>query len=391
MQGKPPPRRITQITEYLVRLYMDNSSSSMPPPVIIRGQSGTGRSWVLNLIKHGLNERERGLNNPYVINVPIQLSAKNLVKNIIEEITSISPNLSVGNNKQGRKSPRQKIVLLIDNIDHLLNLEKGDQLPLSPEKIVQLGSDKFKRAKGSGAAKFHHILDVSEFRSFLIENSSWITVIASSGEDISFMEDPDQPFFQFFNLIDLKPFNPDEIREFIKERLRSSVKSSLRSHNDALTLLDSTNYDWPNVLTEGRITYAKFVIDAIKETGDEFSNKPVKDEDLLNRGILLFLSKIHPYTDSILNNLSYTEKKLLDIAIFLPDGFYANQLNGFEGNISQTLKTLKKKEIISSDKEGHNARYKFVSSVFKTYLRYYKNGILRDVLTPTKPLIIRKQ
>jgi len=380
------PRRINQITEYLVRLYMDNVGDTLPPPVIIKGHSGTGRSWVLNLIKQKL--REQNTYNTCVINVPIQLSAKNLVRNIIEEISAISPNLMANNQKQGRKNPKQKIVLLIDNIDNLLNIEQGDQSPVPPDKVQKSGTTKFSRAIGTGAAKFNHIRDVSEFRSFLIENANQITVIASSSQDTSFMEDPEQPFFQFFNLIELKSFNSDELKEFIDNRLSPTEK-------DIITYLDDINFDWPTVCCEGKITYAKFIIDAVKETKNE-PDTQLDTEELVRRMILLFLGKISSSIDSVFHNLSYTEKKLLDIAVYLADGFYANQLNTnneFDGkNISQTLKTLKKKGIIGSDKEmgGYNARYKFESSTFKAYLRYYKNGTLRDILSPNKPLVIRK-
>ena len=87
------PRRIRQISDYLVKQYTDTANTTLPPPVIVKGPGGTGKSWILNLIKQGLEKQANS--NTYLVKVPLQLSAKNLVKTIVDEITAGVPNFCV--------------------------------------------------------------------------------------------------------------------------------------------------------------------------------------------------------------------------------------------------------------------------------------------------------
>ena len=68
------PRRIVEFADYLMQQYIESNSNTLPPPIIIKGIHGIGKSWMLNIIKQRLEENNTEI-SPYIIQVPLQFSA----------------------------------------------------------------------------------------------------------------------------------------------------------------------------------------------------------------------------------------------------------------------------------------------------------------------------
>lgn len=342
--------KIPKRTDYLVSYLSKNltSSKSTIAPTILKGPEGCGKSWITHILFQEL-EKEMSL---LPVWIPNQLSGKNLVTNIILEIEKKEQDLI----KKGVSLSdvrKKKIVLFIQRIDQLFNLTGKERLSSLP-----------KRAKGRGASYITQIHHASELRSFLIERRERISIICTSEVDTRFMDDPDLPFFNFFNVIDVKPLSPDESRELLLSKISVSNKA-LHTYK----LIEAFAVHAADILTEGLISNINLLASAIFEVS-ELNKKNKSDSKLIENTLTTYFNMIAPAMENKILNLSYAEKSLMDDAIKLPFQFRVRDLSSSEKSVSKIILNLRQKNVIEPATPNSNLYYKISSALFRSWLRY---------------------
>lgn len=344
------PTVLQRVVEHLNDSF-SGKSVGLPPPTIIKGPPGSGRSWILNEVKNCLKNK---LQDRYLIlDIPLKLSSSGLTKTIINY------------ELQKKTKAVPYCLIIIDNIDFLLNIPNW-QSGKRPTKAI-----------GLAAATYRQYRDVSEFRRFLIEKSERYTVLATSGSNVTFMTDPELPFYQFFNVLEIKSLENLETKRFIRGCLKGQ-----QSRLSLLDYLDAFYTNWPESITDGKLSFCQIFVDTLLELEEKFLAEPNK---MLEELIRLYFSRLSPFFNPQFNALSYSEKQIIDIMALLKENIYQSDLKSFKGNISVVLQQLRNKDIIKSNAMGHNAQYQFCSKTLKAYLRFYKRAKIHEVFRVWEP------
>lgn len=334
------PKRLSFLRDYICSKIKESKNGSIPP-LLLKGPSGVGKSWLLKEIEGEINKNDRLVG----ISVPLVLNANNLVSKISSLVSTKEKELKI---KKSETKKTVSYVILLEGIDTLFNINKDFR---SKKKVF-----------GKSAEYSHQIQHASELRSYLIENSRKITLIASSSENTQFVEDPDLPFYNFFNLIEVNALNEIESIEYVNEKIGKNKKAA-----EIIQDLEAADPHWPLHLTEGLISY----INLFAGTALEIAAAKHPANKQLNEFLVNYFNKLDPLVGKIVDSMSYSEKGLVDLLCTLPFTFEARNINYPGINLSRALSFLVNKHILipASDRPSS---FQFKSHVFRSWLRFSK-------------------
>lgn len=353
------PKRLQYIISLIIKRFK-KSGNSLPAPLILRGESGVGKSWVLSQ----LSEQVLDISNEISI-VPIvvkyHLTAKNIVTQLKIQIEKQEKKYYFKNEIEGTSKKQLKFVLIWDGLDKIYNIFSHDRSSKSP-----------KRSFGAGSPITQKILYASELRSFLIENVGKVTLVGTSTY-IDFMTDEDLPFFNFFNIINIEALSHDESIDYVQNKIRRNERAN-KLFEFITSLESSAGID----ICDGKISYLNIFSGSILEAVEtEIS----KFKDLIKYFYALFFSKLNPFIDIEIKNLSEGEKILLSEIMDLPNNFHLKDVIDHGLNKTKLMRNLVNKEILSEEGRGKTRIFSIKSEALKKWIRYHRdpNSILHGI------------
>lgn len=358
------PAKHKQIFDEIIR-----SMKSRPnrPPTLIKGDMGTGKSWLITEILSCLKKEYKNFGSIPVY-IPMQLSAHNLVETIQHQI-SMEKSRILSETKNPLDPVKIKVLVIIENIDILFNLPTSTGNFSKPKKI------------GRGSTQYSQIQYANELRRFLIENNSKISILATTGESTSFIEDPEQPFYEFFNIIEINKMDNQQSLEYFKDSLKDYVED--KEINSFINTLSTFNSKWILHLTDGKISLINALIDSFLEKNLIKNKKRLKDGSF--EGLISdYFIKVSPFFTRELDKLGYSERILIDKMTVIENSFSGSQVSFKNTNTSAFIQQLIKKHILEKDGSGKNATYRLTSMAFKSWVRFCKKCQLHELLDPTK-------
>lgn len=354
------PTRYKNLLDYLFEHY---SGSNLRPPLLIRGEAGTGKSWMLKALFDRLEEKST-TTTILPIAMPLQLNAESLVLRIKKRI------------EKGMSKVLHESLLINQNLRYVIFMEDIDKIYSVKSALI----DKGHNSAGRLAPIFAQLQHASELRRFLIEKSNKTTIVASCGLESTFIEDPKQPFFEFFNVIDLDPLDNSECIEYLKNKLNRIRMTSLAGSGIPLEeVLGQITSFWAFYLTDGRLSHLNLLADTIVECETNLGDAW---DGALMEFFRIYFRKIAPFCKFDLDRLTYTEKLLIDRISILPNDFAFSKIDVGKYNLSKYMLQLKEKRIISGAGKGTSARFKMTSNALKCWLRFYKQCDLIEMLSP---------
>jgi hypothetical protein len=354
------PSTVKAIVEHLEST-IQSSGSTASPPMILRGPPGVGKSWILKLLHRKLLETATSRAIP--IWIPFKLNPEGLVDTIRRRIASTRTSSLSKNIGKETVDPNPMRLLFLDDIDTLFNFDSLQSQPMLSHS----------RAHGAGVARSAQAVCAAELRSFLIENAANTTLVATSGEDISFMSDQDLPFFNFFNIINVPTISFDESRHYLIRRTRNK---QLLSRID--NIFSSINSSWIYHLTDGKILYLNFLADAVTN----MENFPTSSLDSVADFLQSYFDWVSASAYCDLHRLSFYEKKLVDDAVHQAERFRPSDLRWEERKSSLLMRNLSDKGLLRRHGQGKTVEYSFSSAALKSYLRFRKQFALEEVIAP---------
>lgn len=336
------PKRLSFLSDYICSKLSENKGGAIPP-LLLRGPTGSGKGWVLSQIVTQLNKSERFI--PIV--VPYMLNASHLVSRVSQTVANKEKELKQKKGDAKKRDSGYSYVILMEGIDVLFNVNRDFR---SQKKVF-----------GKSAEYSQQIQHASELRSYLLENSRKVSIIASSSENTQFIEDPDLPFYNFFNLIEVNPLNEIESIEYINEKIGKHKQAM-----EIVSELDKKNPHWPTHLTEGLISNVNlFVGTALEVVVVNNTNNKLK------QFLIQYFNKLDPLLEKIVDGMSYSEKGLVDHLCSLPMTFDKRQIRHTGTNLSRSISTLVNKQILTPSPNRENS-FQFKSPVFRSWLRFNK-------------------
>ena len=360
------PKSYRSIIDHLGKAY---STRSLRPPTIIKGPRGSGKSWILYMLFKRLSENSKST-NIIPVKVPMQLNALNLISIIRKEIEKAqSTFIAEMAGKEPPASNKLKYVLLIENIDELFNLRPEGEKNVSA------------RIKTHSPSFF-----ASELRRFLIENSNKITLFATTGIEIRFTEDPDQAFFEFFNIIELTPFSELESQHYIFTSLERS-KIIQNRFKKLIDIFHTLNEYSLTELTDGNISLLNLFIDTVSSMNPQ-KGTGEKHIDVISDFFNGYFYRIAPHMQIIINQLSYNERILVDRIALAPTPFRLKDISFKKAdtslqnlNFSLYMKNLIKKDLVVTLNDG--LVYMLSSQALKAWIRFHKRLNNRYIINPS--------
>lgn len=283
------PDRIMGITTYIEELFSE--TGTLPAPLILKGDDGVGKSWILSeLFKRLLKNKERII---YPIRINYQLSSVGLVDSIKKQMKRLEDNVNLGLTLN-RPRTEVKFVLIWDSFDRLYNIYKHDNISQFP-----------KRNYGAGSPIIQRIQHSSELRSFLIENSTKVTMIGAS-QMIDFMTDEDLPFFNFFNIIAINSLDEIESEKYINSNIEHN-----ESAKQFYKIISNSNLYSGLKVCDGRISYLNLFADCLLENYNDCDSL----KEFLEKFYSSYFKKLNPFMELSLGELSEVEKEFLSTLV----------------------------------------------------------------------------
>ncbi len=346
------PDRLLFLVKYLKDTYL-TPTEQIVPSLILKGERGVGKSWVLNSLFTYLQTR---IDSPQVIPifVPFQLTGSNLVVNTSRLVDKAKHEV-LNDQKVGGLSPSNlKFLLLMEGIDFLYNVSSGREHGL-PKKAMGVSS--------SQMTQFQH---ARELRSYLIENSKNVSMIATSSSDLRFTEDPDLPFFNFFNVIEVKPLSSQEALSYITSQVKADQPTL-----DLLELLIQLYGPLIVDIADGSLALLNIFVAAL--IGSSVRNQQgTPQNQLINKFKSLYFSNISPYVDLVNQNLSYVERLLVDELVCIKPTFTRKDVAHLPINLSKTFSNLESKSVIERTGKTRKSGFRFKKQSFRSWLRFNK-------------------
>lgn len=343
--------KIPKRTEYLANYLLSGigSSKNTIAPTLIKGPEGCGKSWITYLICSDLEKQNSTI---LPVQVPYQLSGKNLVKNINRSIELGEQALAQKGESLGDIRKR-RVVLFVDRIDRLFNLTGKEKTPEKPKKVM-----------GRAASNISQIMHAAELRSYLIERRERVSIICTSELDTRFMDDADLPFFNFFNVIEVKALSPDESREFLVSNFSENKKGL-----ELFQLLESFSVHTIDTLTEGLIANINLLSSSLNECLESHKKNRMEIK-LIEKMLAGYFNKISPAVEGKISQMSYSERVLIDEVIRLPGQFRLRDLSASDRKVSKLISSLREKGFLEPSLPTGTLYYKMTSSMLRSWLRY---------------------
>lgn len=349
-----PQKYSNLIDEIISRALKYAEKGKVLPPVIIKGGPYSGAYIINREIYKKINiGADKNINTMLV---GYKLTGSSLTSEISNEVLV---------NNQKVKKPT---IVFIDGIDRLLNLSTKD---------VQRGA---KRGRGAKSAE---IIDESHsLRKLLLENSNKLSIIASSGDNPSFMENPDLPFYKFFNEINVSPLSPQESAKYVFNQLKKNSNFDIKM--EWLSDLGSASFEWPYRLTGGNLILLQRLIQVASHNSKMLSNannKSIKVQTFLDE----YFFQIQPLLYLETELYSREELRFIELAALADNIFSLKNIGFGKGNTSLVAKKLVEKNMLSP-LVGSIGRYFFTHIALRTFIRYFANKNLSLVLSDSKLL-----
>lgn len=360
------PPNLKAIADYLSATVLGERKSGTPrllSPSLLAGPRGTGKSWVLSEVRQRISSQadKTGI---YPVEVPWSLSAETLIDSIERGIARARLN-KTGTGLLAHQR-QDKFLLFLEDIDVFFNPKRIDAPFRKP-----------KGSKGGGAALYSQIRNANRLRAFLIERHETVSILATAGDDLRFLEDSDLPFFQFFNVINVEPMSPEHTLALIKSKLdRNWTFTALI---DSLTKLSP---GFHHRLTDGKLLFINSIVDAIWDLQVEGLSLNQPADDIISHFLSLYFHRLDPHMSAMFDNLSGLERQVIDGAVLLGDVFSPAEIpaTGVPA-LARLLPRLVDKQVFARE-SARVSRYKFNSSTMKAYLRFRRKMPLSQVINP---------
>lgn len=313
----------------------------VPASTLIKGGAYSGAIVLVHEILNKLLQADKGMN---VIQLRVRLTDKNLSSEISRELMQA-------------RSTKKPVIFTMDGVDRILNL---------PSRVQNKSKKVGRNAKVADIIEESHRL-----RKILLENSNKVSLISSAGLNINFMEDPDLPFYKFFNEITISPLSAEESAKHLFSLIKKF--NSAETKNKVLTELGEISYEWPYKITGGNwLLIQKFhQVISTNKFGSIKTPASVIDEYFLQLYSVFLLET---------SALSREERRFVEGAALLSTVFSLKDLNFDEGNASLVAKNLVEKGILSKI-EKTKGEYKFCHTALRTFIRYFTKASLVDVFS----------
>lgn len=346
------PERLSFLVNYLKDTYLAQSEQIVPP-LILKGERGVGKSWVLNSLFTYL---QTTIDSPQVIPifVPFQLTGSNLVVNTSRLVDKAKHDALNDQKVGGLSATNLKFLLLMEGIDFLYNVSSGREHGL-PKKAIGVIS--------SQMTQFQH---ARELRSYLIENCKNVSMIATSSPDLRFTEDPDLPFFNFFNVIEVKPLSSQEALSYISYQVKE-YQPTLELLEVLIQLYGPLIVD----IADGSLALLNVFVAALFESSGR-NQHDTSQNQLINKFKSLYFSNISPYVELASQNLSYVDRLLVDELVALGPTFTSKEVAHLPINLSKTFSNLESKLVIERTGKTRKSGFRFKKESFRSWLRFNK-------------------
>lgn len=338
------PSNIGKIFEDLK--HQCNQTKILPPSTLISGERGVGKSWLFfHYYKHLLMNKKK--NHIHPLYFGYQLSAQSLIESINRKIYELESESILS--KKNDETATDKFILFVENIDKLFG-------------NIKSANPKQSSIKGRGINIYKSISHASALRSFLLQQHGKISLFATA-ESIEFMLDEELPFYNYFNLIEITPFNPKESFDYLKKKIQNEEL-------ELLNLMASIKEMDFYTLTEGKMSFLNEYSSSINIAS---RGKKKTNIDYISSFLSDYFQKTSIYIQSELDNLSAREKEVLDKLVHLPNEFTTNDIDIIRKGptLNATLDTLTHKNILSVNKLGNKKTFIFKKSLLKTWLKLY--------------------
>lgn len=360
------PVKHRQIVDELLKAV---KSKPNRPPTLIKGSVGSGKSWLIYEIVSQLKKdfKNTGL---WPVYIPLQLSAYKLAETINSHV-NFERSIAIKSLKNGAEPAKYRSIIILENIDILFNLPTSTGTFLRPKKI------------GRGSTQYSQIQYANELRRYLIENSSKVSILATANDNTSFIEDPEQPFYEYFNILELDALDNQQCTDYVKDSLKDFLDD--KEVTTILSAFNAFSSRWILNITDGKISLLNSLVDAIVRC--QFSKK-IKGKGNLTVDSIIesYFMKITPIQIRILDSLAYSERVLLDQITFLQNSFLGSEASIKEFNSSLSIQQLCKKEILEKEGIGKQSTYRLKSMALKAWLRFSKKTNLYEVIDPVKKI-----
>lgn len=337
------------------------------PPTLIKGELGTGKSWLIHEVV--LNLKKELINNFVIpVYIPMQLSAYHLVE-VIQTHINFERSRLLSKNSNSIDVSKYKMLVILENIDILFNLQTSSGMFSKPKKI------------GRGSTQYSQLQYANELRRYLIENNTKISILATTSENTYFIEDPEQPFYEFFNIIELTKFDSQQCVEYFKSSLKDYFDD--KETITILNAISNINSNWILHMTDGKISLINSLLDSFLEkslTKNKRKNSELNFESLMSD----YFIKVSPFFTRELDRLGYSERILIDKISLIENSFAGSQVSFKEFNSSLFIQQLCKKNILEKEGQGKSSTYRLSSMAFKAWIRFAKRCNFYDILEPTK-------
>lgn len=337
------------------------------PPTLIKGELGTGKSWLIHEIVANLKTEVKS-NGLIPVYIPMQLSAHNLV-DMIQTHINLEKSQVISQNKNSTDSTKYRTLIILENIDILFNLSTSSGMFSKPKKI------------GRGSTQYSQLQYANELRRYLIENNSKVSILATTSENTYFIEDPEQPFYEFFNIIELGKLDNQQCIEYFKDSSKDYVPE--KEASALINTISNFNPKWILHITDGKISLINALIDSFLEKV-LIKNKKKSGDSAYENFISSYFIKVTPFLTRELDKLGYSERILIDKISLIENSFMGSQVSFKEFNSSLFLQQLCKKNILEKEGVGKNTSYRMSSMAFKAWIRFSKRCKFFEIVEPSK-------
>jgi hypothetical protein len=337
------------------------------PPTLIKGELGTGKSWLIHEIVANLKTEVKS-NILIPVYIPMQLSAHNLV-DIIQTHINLEKSQVISQNKNSTDSTKYRALIILENIDILFNLSTSSGMFSKPKKI------------GRGSTQYSQLQYANELRRFLIENNSKVSILATTSENTHFIEDPEQPFYEFFNIIELGKLDNLQCIEYFKDSSKDYVPE--KEISALINAISTFNPKWMLHITDGKISLINALIDSFLEKV-LIKNKKKNGDSVFENLISSYFIKVTPFFTRELDKLGYSERILIDKISLIENSFMGSKVSYKEFNSSLFVQQLCKKNILEKEGTGKRTSYRLSSMAFKAWIRFSKRCKFFEIVEPSK-------
>lgn len=361
------PQKHKQILEEILKSIKTKPNR---PPTLIKGELGSGKSWLIHELVANLKKdfKSNGLIPVYV---PMQLSAYNLVE-IIQAQVNFEKSQIISQNKNSTDPTKYRTLIILENIDILFNLSTSSGLFSKPKKI------------GRGSTQYSQLQYANELRRYLIENNSKVSILATTSENTHFIEDPEQPFYEFFNIIELNKLDSQQSIEYFKDSSKDYIQE--KEVTAFINTMSSFNPKWILHITDGKISLINSLVDSFLEK-ILIKNRKRQNDSAYENLVSSYFIKVAPFFTRELDKLAYSERVLIDKISIIENAFPGSRVSFKEFNSSLVLQQLCKKHILEKEGTGKNTSYKLASMAFKAWIRFSKQCKFFEIIDPTKSTV----